>query len=585
MPLPGAPLNLTEADRKNVIDYLDQAFQEALPAHDRKIERLDRWQRAYDGIPATPHKDFPWPGACNIVIPLIGIAVDSIVARIVNTLFSVTPFWSVRPLRSEVEEAAYAQEQFLEWSRHNEFNIYSEVRQWVPEIVKYGWGYMKVNWDVATQTTVMLDNGLSRPEQVVVRRPYPHHVLLRDIVTQPGIEDDLGQAEWIAQRVRLTDGQMAIRERDGIFQDTDAVISNKSRTLRTVDGISPINKLNEFYEVWATIPIAVDDKIPVPVVLTYHPGTRTLLRAIHNPNFDGTRAFVKAKFIEREGELEGQGIAARLSDMQSELTTIHCQQVDNSTIANTRFFLGRRGVVRAGTRIWPGRFLTVPDPANDVKAVQMGDVLGSMTRLSAEILAFSERASGVSDPSLGRESSTVGTRATATGTLAILQEGNRRFDLNVRDIRDSLGTIGVRVLNLNQQYRPRGVAFTVLGDRGQLVEQLLDLPNRFMNSMLAVELTASTATINREVEKRSLTELLGLLANYYQQSLQVATLVENQQVPPSVRQLAVQELVGGRVVMQRLLQTYDIQSIDKVLPKMGAATDIGMGADNGPAGQ
>lgn len=584
MPTPGTRVNLTESDIARVIDYTEQELNESLAAHQLKEERLDRWQDAYDGKPERKRKDFPWPGACNVVIPLIGIAVDSIVARIVNTLFSVEPFWSMRPLRKEIEDAVKPLEDFHEWSRQNEFNMYAECRKWVPEIVKFGWGYLKVPWNISTQRVFEIDQfGEPVAKDRILRYPDPHWVPLRDVVIQYGVEDDIEQAEWITQRVRLTDGQLRWRQNDLMYDDVEDVIDKKDdfteyRKLESDNVVVPRQKLNTLYEIWADLPLTSKTALPEKIVYTYHRPTKKILRMIYNPNVTGRRAFVKGKFIEREGELEGQGIAARLADMQAEITTIHCQQVDNATLANTRFFVGRRGVVRPNTKVWPGRFLTVPDPEKDIKAVQLGDIYNSMQRLSTEILAFSERASGVSDPFLGRESSVVGTRATATGTLAILQEGNRRFDLNVRDIRDALSSVGRLVLELNQQYRPKGMAYFVQGQDGLLTEAMLDMPNDYLVSRVAVELTASTATINRAVEQQGLISLLGLLSPYYQQTLQLASLMMQEKLPPQMREYAGSMMEGAKFVMQRLVRTFDVKNIDAVLPTFMLEAQNGMGS-------
>lgn len=588
MSLPGAPLNLTLSEEARLADWLDQELSESLPNHDLKVEDFDKWQRAYDGEPLSPRKDFPWPNACNIVIPLIGIAVDSIVARLVNTLFSVSPFWTVRPLNKEVERIAKPVESFLEWSRSNEFNIYKEVRMWTPEIVKFGWGYMKCPWEVRTvQEFILGADGEPVPSISTLRRPNPHWVSVRDMVTQVGVEDEIEQAEWLAHRVRITDGQLRWRESDGIYQDVEKVIASKEDMPRMTSSLNNVNmeyrdKLNTIYEVWADVPIR--GSLTESVVLTFHKPTKTILRAIYNPIMTNRRPFVKAKFLEREGELRGHGIARRLYDMQEEITTIHRQQVDNSTIANTRFFLGKRGAIRPNTRIWPGRFLMVGDPERDVKAIQLGDTYQSMHALSVEILAFSERASGVSDPFLGRESSVVGTRATATGTLAILQEGNRRFDLNVRDIRDALSSVGRFVLELNHQFRPKGYAYFVQGQDGMLTEQMLELPREFIASRLAIELTASTATVNREIERQGYISLLGLLTQYYDRTLQMGSLLANPNVPPELKAMGAKMAEGGRYVMQRLLQTFDVKNIDAVIPAMMEEANGSAGPQGQPIG-
>jgi hypothetical protein len=172
----------------------------------------------------------------------------------------------------------------------------------------------------------------------------------------------------------------------------------------------------------------------------------------------------------------------------------------------------------------------------------------------------------VADYQLGRESNVLGNRATATGTLALIQEGNRRFDLNVRDVRDCLGSVGKKLLLLNAQFRPTGMAYFVKGADGELVENVLNLPDEFIADGIGMELTASTATINREIEKQGLLAMMGTLTQYYQQLIQIGGIAMNPQTPPPIQQMAIQMADGARYLMSMIVQTYEIRAVDTLLP-------------------
>src|SRR5262245_22975074 len=586
MQTPGAPVDLTETEKSRLTDYLDLEFREAVVDHESLENQIDEWNKAYLGEPAARRKDFPWENACNVVIPLIGIHTDSIVARIVNTIFSVEPLWTARPLIKSLDDVAKPLEDFLDWSRRQEYDAYGTIRSWVLEVVKYGWGYIKVPWEVATLRTFRIGAG-GKPEPIdrIVRRPRPQHVLLIDILCQVGIEDDINQAEWMAHRVRLTDGQLRWREYDGVYEDVDKVIARKediSNITEMLAGpgeeVPSRTKLNTFYETWIDFPLK-NGGLPEPLVITYHPGSRTVMRAIYNPHADNRRPFFKGKFLDQEGRRAGVGIAQQLWQLQEELSTIHRQEVDNSTIANTKFFVGRRGAVRNTTRIWPGRFLTVPDPSKDLIPMSMGDIGNSLQALETSALSYAERRSGVTDYQLGRESSILGGRATATGTLAIIQEGNRRFDLNIRDIRDTLGKVGQMVLLLNAQYRPREMAYFVEGEDGKWVERALNLPDDFIADGIGIELTASTATINKEIEKQGLITVMGLVTQHYQQVISMVQMgMQMQPLMPVILSM----LKGSDYFMKRIVQAFDIKDVDTVLPLTAMMEQQGVGAQPPP---
>jgi len=596
--IPGAPVALTSKDRQWLPQYLSSEVEEALHVHELKLEWIDESNRLYLGDPITARKTFPWDGAANLVIPLVGITVDSIVARIINTIFAVQPFWSAQALIKDLEPVVHPLQDFMEWSRVNELDMYAEVRSWIVEVVKHGWAYLKIYWETFTQRTFVISRGAARPTDKIVRRPQVQHVLLADIICQAGVEDELAQAEWMAHRIRLTDGQLRWRKHDKVYDEVDKILAHKAEMTPMEEKVlqneleekapRPRDKLNTLYEIYADLPLGGSD-LPMPVMITYHHETKTIARCVYNPDITGERPFKKGKFIDREGRRDGIGISRQLALLQAEISTLHNQQVDNATLANTRFFVGRRGVVRNGTRIWPGRFLTVPDPARDIVALQMADVYPSMRQLETSCLAYAERRSGVADYQLGRESNVLGNRATATGTLALIQEGNRRFDLNVRDVRECLGQVGKKLLLLNAQFRPSGMAYFVKGQDGELVENVFNLPEEFVADGIGMELTASTATINREIEKQGLLAMMGTLTQYYQQLLQISGVAMNPQTPPPVQQMALQMADGARYLMAMIVQTYEIRAVDTLLPpsladQMESDTNANPPPGGGPPG-
>lgn len=567
---PGTDVPFTSAELTKAADKLDNELEEGLDEHSPREARLNEWQRAYDGEPKQKMRNFPWPNAANLEVPLIGFTTDSIVARIMNTIFSMEPFWTVRPLRKEVDPFAKPVEHYLDWSRKAEYNLYAALKPAVIQTTKFGWGWLKYGWETYTKRDYYIDeNMIPQFSDESIRRPVVYHIPNQDMIIQAGMEDER-IAEWICHRVRLTDNQLRMRKYDGIYTDVDEIMKRKDDvrvSYPNLDGRErrAEEKLNQLYEFSIDYPYGPDD-VPTPMVLTYHQPTKKIVRAIFQPY--PWRPYTKMTFILREGCLEGFGIARRLWQLQEEISTIHRQEVDNATVANTRFFLGKRGTVRPGTQIWPGRFLTVPDPERDIKAFAMGDIGPGLRTLEVQALGYAERASGISDPQLGRESQSLGSRATATGTLAMIQEGNRRFDLNVRDIREAGSEVGRRVLELNQRFRPKGASYFVEGEDGRYVEAVLDLPPAFSASKLAVELTASTATINRETEKQGLIGLLGVVTQYYERLVQAGMVVFNPQAPPELKELVVRMSQGAKHIVDRIVQDFDIRDVNTVVPAL-----------------
>ena len=78
-----------------------------------KAPKIETWQNQYRAQPASEEKNFPFKRAANVVIPLTAIAVEAVHARLINTVFSVEPFWSIRPRSQRWVEGAKPIEEWL----------------------------------------------------------------------------------------------------------------------------------------------------------------------------------------------------------------------------------------------------------------------------------------------------------------------------------------------------------------------------------------------------------------------------------------------------------------------------------------
>lgn len=591
---PGYDVKLTSDQVKRLQEYIDPELEESLGANDALCDRVDECDRFYKAEPKAKIKTFPWRGAANLVIPSIGITVDSIVARIVNTIFGVQPFWTVRAVNPRMADIAKSVERQMDWSQQTEFDMYASVKSNAIETVQMGWSWLKIIWELRSKR--IWNPKDTSYYDVTTKMPNVYYIPITSILQQVGVDNPL-EAEWMGQIIDATDGDLRLRQLDGIYKDVEAVIDSKENpqerraASRNYESSYRV-KLNRFYELWLKFPIEGPRKPPVEIVVTYHKPTKTIMRCIYNPLFMGGVPFVKTRFVELRGsKTEGYGIVDQLKFMQDEVSTIHCQQLDNATLANTRWFLGKRGTVKADTRIWPGRFLTTPNPESDIKVMQMGEVYNSMRQLETSVMAYAERRSGISDYSLGRESSAIGDRATATGTLAIIQEGNRRFDLNVRDMRQSYGLIGRMLFELNHQYRPKGLSYVTQGPEGAMTEFAFDMPDEIISNMLGFELTASSATINKQVEQAGLLQLLQMLTQNMQAGQQAALLLANPQIPPQVKDYTANYMTSLSQLVKRTMNTFDQPPVDipdlmqSFQPQQGAMPPGGPnGGPPGPPG-
>src|SRR4029077_1099161 len=78
---------LDDSQRAELTDTLHRELQAALDAHSARQGFLAKLLRAYKALPEYEVKNFPWPDASNVVIPIVAITVDTIASRLQRAVF------------------------------------------------------------------------------------------------------------------------------------------------------------------------------------------------------------------------------------------------------------------------------------------------------------------------------------------------------------------------------------------------------------------------------------------------------------------------------------------------------------------
>jgi hypothetical protein len=154
--------------------------------------------------------------------------------------------------------------------------------------------------------------------------------------------------------------------------------------------------------------------------------------------------------------------------------------------------------------------------------------------------------------------------------MALMQEGTRRFDLNVSDIRTALSEQGHQLTEAWQVYGlpepdESGSPEQVLDeDDAAIVRELLSMPVN-LRGLIAIQINISTAAINREVEKQSNIQLYQIVQGYMQQVLQLSMAVANPQIPPPIKELIVHGVEGLDKLLKRIFQAHNAFDLETVL--------------------
>lgn len=570
---------------KDLLFYLIEELRRTMGDRNELESRWIRAEKIYRARPAEDKKNFPFVGASNLVVPVAATDVDTLYSRLMGLLFETPNMWSCTAQRPEMVDFAKATQEFLQWAQETEIKLYRPIGNWLLELHKLGTGVLKQRYvrdfkqvyewrelgdkTWQQQATIMLND-----------HPSVDHVRLHDFFIPAGYPD-LQQAPWVCERVRMNWQQFMNRVKAGVYTNADQVgnwffspaVNQVQSEFDKISGYSASrNKQLEFYEFWLDFDLGKtgwDNAL----VCTVHLDSQSYVRLDYNPFFNQDKPYSAGRFMRDVNSFYGIGLCEMLDHFQEEITAMHNQRIDNSTVQNSQMFAVRKDNTNIKTNepIYPSKVWKLGDPKNDIVPIRMGSgtTIGDSINSEATTRAEAQRRTGVNDYVQANSSQpSIGYGAAYT-TQQMLQQSSKRFGETLREVRDVLGESGTRVLELYQQFNQRGKPFVALGQKdGMLVNVVLQFPLDLIRKGLKVSVTAIDANASKDSQIRTTTIVFQQLSQFYQQYMMMLSYVGNPQIPPQIKQVAMIAAEGSAVLMRRLLELYGIQDYDRMLPEL-----------------
>ena len=551
---------------------------------DFNLERQDllddwiAWQRLYWATPLNKIKNFPFKKSANVVIPLAAIAVEAFQARIMNTLFSVEPFWSIRPKSKEWIAAAKPFQKYLHSEVENAetLNAYDFCNETTTELVKLGTCVGKSGYEKLTKKSKRSVGGEEQDFFVTVKNgPTMGRVPLANFFMRFA-ELDPQTAPLVGEKHNFSWGQLKRFAQDGRMRKEEvenvkefwqhrqhsSEPNDGDKLARAIDELANTEPLwteeFEVYEMWCSFDVNKDG-YNEEIILDYHKESRRFLSIRYNWYDDLHRPYRICNFINVEGIWPGIGLCKTTEQFQEEVTTIHRQRLDNATLANMAQIVLRKGMGYGPKEpIFPGKMWFVDDPSKDIREFKLSEVYPSAYNNEESLVRWFEKRTGVNEVVLGIPQE--GTPGTATSDLTRLAEGNKKFDLVMKNIKRWLSLIGMDVVSNYQMFGNQQVHWLVLGEDGVFVEQILNMPGILVRRGAVVELTVTDSATNREVEQQQWMSLFQLITNYYRSVAEFAQMIGDPQI---FQQIAQKALISSDEAMRRLLDTFNITDSDR----------------------
>lgn len=364
----------------------------------------------------------------NIYVPYTFAIVESVVPKMLNTIFSSQPIISVIPREAGDIELALLLERFLDFAFSDEsLEFFETIEDFFKEACIYGTSFLKVIPRFVGKVPE-LDYIDADPVDLYKIFPDPRARSIR-------------KAEWIIHKDWIEYDRLLQMAEQGIYKKSvvkdlktkfDAewnVEKYKRERFAEIDredslGYNKSTKSVEILEYW--------DREEIISIA----GREVLLKREANP-FRGMLPFVMTRYTSVPHEFYGIGVPEMAETLQKELNDLRNQRMDNVNIIINRMFIANKySDIDFDTLVsYPGNVILAGD-VDDIKPLDTRDVTRSCYMEEERLITDIQNVTGEWEYGRGQ---TPQRRETATGIIRLQQAANIRFDSIVKRV--EFGTI------------------------------------------------------------------------------------------------------------------------------------------------
>lgn len=574
MPLPKI-INCSEFFGPDVIeDMRSYSFRylESMRTQLRTIRtsRVTDMRRILEGRPKEEVKSFPWQYASNVVIQLVASFTDQLAARMVMGIHNTLPLFPVKMLGTlspelQPEKKRELLEDFLATSAVDPgtMNLIETEYTWFRNAIGYGCQALKVNTVDETSYRVrgkeaILVKGYQGPDLM----PIEYEDFLMPTEVMP-----VSRMPFKAQAIHLSRWDIEQRIASGVWDELEArkILTSPSQTaesqprleVATDQKISPsASEDAQIFDLYECHLKYLHNGKSFDVILTLHPETRANPKAIFKFYPADIQEFLLIRFGGYGKRAYGLGMIEALQDYQEEVTQIHNQRRDAATAANTNVLRVTPGSqLDTMTTLYPMGI--IPAPPGSIEWLSLGR--NPVETIQDENLVRQEAAerAGVHPSASGSGSGGPNKKGvySAMGTLATMQEGNSRTDMNLAMFRNAHVLLGQTLLGLYANFGVNKEALKRYGDDAPLLEEALEAYSA--GTMRAV-VRAGTASVNKEVEKQNLMLMMKDLRQHYQQAIGMLQMIENPMTPPDIKTYLAEAMQGLNAMMRWAVRNFGV---------------------------
>ena len=467
---------LDPEQKKEVVDYIIKSVDDCVASRQSWSDILKDSLKLYEGIREA--KSDPWPNCSNITVMAVPTHCNLMHSKLFPAVWNENlTYW--QPVSADDVANVENVRKFMDWVVRREMKLADLIDDLLHDLIVYGTIVLKVRKEIEYRYV----RDKSKPGQY---REVAHFKACVDLlpvenVYLPYLWIDEDKSEYIAHDSFMRLPDVKDLKTRGMFVCSDKDIENiKAKISEEVsDGADDEKVKNEGTQRFAvninSAPIRliecytkwfVDDKIVDSVfIIDYKSHTYMSGKPLTAVSPTGRRPIVVGQFIRRTNRPYGIGLPEIMRGLAKELDAIHNQRIDAGSIAIAPFFF-----YRAASSFKPDKVTIGPGvgvPVDDIKDVLFAQFPSNfMTSYQEEriIIEYIEKLTSTSAYQMGRESDIVKSRATASGTLALISQGEQAYTLLGLRTQRIVSKMLTKILQQYQCFMPADFASRILGD-------------------------------------------------------------------------------------------------------------------------
>jgi hypothetical protein len=416
--------------------------------------------------------DFPY--ANSVFTPDTFAFVEDATAKIVQTITSHSPIFSVQPRYGGNVDVARQLERVLQYCIENEdFEFFPEFLDLVKNGGIFGTSFMMV-----------LPEFSEKPEGVGYEGPNYEFVDYWDIFPDPGARRLTRKARWIFKRTLLYNEELEELGAKGVYQNinealqlgTGGFVDHERRRLLQEIGLESYEPdepgRHEVLEQF------IDGHI-VSVI-----NRQMIIRDTRTKKlkpFPYDMPMVDYRYISVPGEFNGIGIPEILQYLQADKNVVRSQRRENVDLVLNKILKIRRGadVDVDLLKYFPGAVWETEDPSRDIIEHDMRDVTQSAYLEEEKISLDMESATGMYKYSRGQDPSRT---ETATAIVRLQQAALARHDITIKLAEfTTLRNLAQKVILQIRAFMPQQTYELIIGepDKGFYQMSLNDIARNY----------------------------------------------------------------------------------------------------------